>query len=82
MVLIWVLGGIVKPETALSGFGTPVWFYMLSILAFGTAISKSGLLYRVSLHILKVFPKSYFGQLLGLAICGLISTPLIFTRFA
>ena len=77
MVLIWVLSGIVKPEIALSGFGTPVWFYTLGILAFGTAISKSGLLYRVSLHILKVFPRSYFGQLLGLAVCGLIFTPLI-----
>jgi di/tricarboxylate transporter len=50
---------------------------MVCIFAFGTAIAQSGLLYRLSLYILRIFPKSYVGQLLGLAVSGIIFTPLI-----
>ncbi|WP_409341757.1 SLC13 family permease [Paenibacillus sp. MBLB4367] len=77
MAMYWVLGGIAEPSAALSGFAEPVWFYMLFILALGTAITKSGILYRLSLIALKAFPKSYQGQLWGITISGLLLNPLI-----
>ncbi|MFE4203331.1 SLC13 family permease [Aneurinibacillus aneurinilyticus] len=55
MAMFWVIGGLVKPEVALSGYATPTWLYMLFILAIGAAISKSGILYRLSLPAFLVF---------------------------
>lgn len=77
MAMYWVLSGIAEPNAALSGFAEPVWFYMLFILALGTAITKSGILYRLSLIALRAFPKSYNGQLWGITISGLLLNPLI-----
>jgi len=77
MLLLWVLLKIVKPDTALAGFASPTWMYLLGTLALGTAIAKSGLLYRLSLYMLKAFPKTHLGQLVGFAASGLVLNPLI-----
>jgi len=77
VVILWVLSGVLPPKVALSGFGSTTWLFMVGILALGAAIAKSGLLFRISLHILKLFPKSFRGQLLGLAVAGTAFTPLI-----
>ncbi|REE90654.1 di/tricarboxylate transporter [Paenibacillus taihuensis] len=77
MAMYWVLAKLVTPEVALSGYASPTWIYMLCILALGAAISKSGILYRVSLYALKAFPKHYQGQLWGMIASGLLLNPLI-----
>jgi len=77
MAMAWVMGGLVSTETALSGFASPLWMYLLCILALGAAISKSGLLYRLSLYALRVFPNNYRGQLMGIVTSGLLVNPLI-----
>ncbi|SEP00740.1 SLC13 family permease [Paenibacillus sp. OV219] len=77
MAMYWVLAKLVPPEVALSGYASPTWIYMLCILALGAAISKSGILYRVSLYALKAFPKHYQGQLWGMMASGLLLNPLI-----
>ncbi|MFC6334456.1 SLC13 family permease [Paenibacillus septentrionalis] len=77
MVMLWVMLGVVEPVVALSGFASTSWLYMLFILALGTAIVKSGLLYRFSLLALKLFPASYRGQFLGIVASGALLNPLI-----
>ncbi|MBM7868209.1 cyclic nucleotide-binding domain-containing protein [Heliobacterium gestii] len=77
MLLAWVLAGLVKPAVALSGFASPTWIYMLCILALGAAINKSGLMFRLSLLLIKSFPRHYGGQLLGIALSGILFSPLI-----
>ena len=77
MAMLWVLGGLMTPETALSGFASTTWLYMLFILAVGAAITKSGILYRLSLHALRRFPAHYRGQLWGLIAGGIALNPLI-----
>lgn len=77
MAMAWVIGGLVDAETALSGFASPLWLYLLCILALGAAISKSGLLYRLSLYALRAFPNNYRGQLMGIVTSGLLVNPLI-----
>ncbi|WP_185602144.1 SLC13 family permease [Paenibacillus sp. 598K] len=77
MAMVWVLGGVVPPETALSGFATPTWLYMVFILALGAAITRSGILYRLSLHALRRFPSHYRGQLWGIVAGGALLNPLI-----
>ncbi|MFD0675144.1 SLC13 family permease [Cohnella sp. GCM10027633] len=77
MAMFWVLGGLVPPEVALSGFSSTTWLYMLFILALGATITKSGILFRLSLHALKRFPANYRGQLWGIVAGGTLLNPLI-----
>ena len=72
-----VLLRITTPERAFSGFSSPTWFLVLGVFAISAAISKTGLLYRFALLMMKRFPQSYFGQVFGLAFSGLILTPVI-----
>jgi hypothetical protein len=77
MCMSWVLFGLVEPPIALSGFSNAVWLYIIFALLLGAAITTSGLMYRVSLHLLRIFPKSYRGQLFGLSVAGLALNPII-----
>lgn len=63
--------------TALNAFaGTTVW---LLIGAFGlaTALVNSGFLNRLALNIMRLFPGTYTGQLLGLSAASLVVAPCI-----
>ncbi|MBP3961537.1 SLC13 family permease [Paenibacillus lignilyticus] len=77
MAMLWVLGGVVKPEVALSGFASPTWLYMIFIMSISVVITKSGILYRLSLHALKRFPPHFRGQLWGIVAGGIVLNPLI-----
>nr|WP_276510289.1 SLC13 family permease [Paenibacillus qinlingensis] len=77
MAMLWVLGGLVEPEIALSGFASPTWLYMIFIMAMSAVITKSGFLYRFSLHALKRFPANYRGQLWGIVAGGIMLNPMI-----
>lgn len=62
---------------AFSAFsGTTVW---LLIGAFGlaTALSNSGLLNRLALNVMRLFPGTYTGQVLGLSLASLIVSPCV-----
>lgn len=56
--------------------GTTVW---LLIGAFGlaTSISNSGLLNRLALNIMRLFPGTYTGQVLGLSLASLVCAPCV-----
>jgi len=75
--ILAVLFGITSPEKAFSGFSNPSWFMVLGIFAISAAISKTGLLYRLVLLLIKHFPPNYIGQTFGLAFSGLLLTPMI-----
>ncbi|KRF02407.1 hypothetical protein ASG89_24345 [Paenibacillus sp. Soil766] len=77
MAMLWVLGGLVEPGVALSGFASPTWLYMIFIMAMSAVITKSGFLYRFSLHALKRFPANYRGQLWGIVAGGIMLNPMI-----
>lgn len=70
------VSGLVEPSTVMAGFSNPTWFLLLGFWAIGVVIGRTGLLYRLVLHMLGVLPNSYLGQSLALAVTGLISTPL------
>ena len=72
-----MLLGIATPEKALSGFSSSSWFLVLGVFAISAAISKTGLLYRFVLMVMKRFPPGYIGQTLGLSLSGLLLTPVI-----
>ncbi len=56
--------------------GTTVW---LLIGAFGlaTSLSNSGLLNRLALNIMRLFPGNYTGQVLGLSLASLVCAPCV-----
>lgn len=72
-----VAGGISAPVVALSGFANPTWFLSLAILGIGSAIARSGLLFRTALHMLRLLPATYWGQSLALGLAGVLLTPVL-----
>ncbi len=72
-----VLFGAATPKAALSGFGGSSWFLVLGVFAISAAISKTGLLYRLVLIVVKRFPPNYVSQTFGVALSGLLLTPII-----
>jgi di/tricarboxylate transporter len=75
--VVAVLLNIATPAAAFSGFSSSTWFLVLAVFGLSAAISKTGLLYRLTLLMMKRFPKTYFGQALAVAFSGLILTPVI-----
>jgi anion transporter len=79
IVIVMVAGviGLVKPEVAFSGFASRTWFLLLAVLGISAGISRTGLLYRVALHMLRLFPATYTGQATALALGGLVLAPFL-----
>jgi branched-chain amino acid transport system substrate-binding protein len=75
--LIAVLFGVAAPEKAFSGFSSPSWFLVLGVFAITAAISRTGLMYRLVLIIVRRFPPHYGMQTFALALSGLLLTPVI-----
>jgi len=77
LIVLAMVMGVAVPEKVLSGFSSPSWFLVLGVFAISAAISKTGLLYRFVLMVLRRFPPHYIGQTFGLALAGLLLTPVI-----
>jgi di/tricarboxylate transporter len=77
MAAAWGATGTVAPLVAFSGFASSAW--VLAIAAFGitAAMASSGLLFRMALLLLRVFPPTHRGQVAALLFSGLILTPLV-----
>lgn len=62
---------------AFSGFSSTVLWLCIMAFALGSMASKSGLLKRIALVVLKIFPSTYNGQVWGLIFAGTVACPLI-----
>lgn len=56
--------------------GTTMWM-VLTILPITVVIEKSGLMNRIALYLLKIFPNSYKWQLFSLSLSSMVISPLI-----
>ncbi|MBM7867392.1 cyclic nucleotide-binding domain-containing protein [Heliobacterium gestii] len=65
------------PTAAFSGFSNSSWFLILGVSALTAGISRTGLMYRLALLVMKRFPPNYGGQTLAWAITGMLLTPVI-----
>lgn len=77
MGITWVLLGVAPAQAAFSGFASSTWFLMLSVLGLAAALSRSGLLYRITLLVLRRSPPTFAGQAFALGIAGVFSTLLV-----
>lgn len=77
MCCTWVLLGIVPFGTAFGSFsGTTVWL-LIAAMGIGAAVTKSGLLARVALCIMRICPPTFKGQVLALLGSGVVIGPFI-----
>jgi anion transporter len=75
--MIIVLTKLDTAQTVMGGFASTTWFMTLGVLALGAAITGSGLFYRLSLHLVRLFPLSFHWQILATGIMGVVVMALI-----
>src|SRR6266567_16215 len=71
MMGLMIIAGV-RPALALSGFGSPPFWVLLTVLFYGFAMKKTGLAERVSYYILSLFPGTYTGILSAFFVIGFI----------
>lgn len=73
----WVATGCVPFLDSFGSFsGTTLWLLMMALII-GAAVSHSGLLKRLSLMVMKLFPGSLKGMMFGVTAAGVVVSPLI-----
>jgi len=75
--MVIILTKLQSAETVMGGFASTTWFMTLGVLGLGAAITGSGLFYRLSLHLVRLFPLSYYWQIFATGIMGVIVMALI-----
>jgi anion transporter len=75
--MIIVLTKLDTAQTVMGGFASTTWFMTLGVLGLGAAITGSGLFYRLSLHLVRLFPLSFHWQILATGIMGVVVMALI-----
>ncbi len=71
------LSGATTFETAVSGFSNSVICFILGAMGISAALTKSGLMKRISFYIMKLFSPTFKGQTIGLMVAGLVINPLV-----
>jgi CRP-like cAMP-binding protein/di/tricarboxylate transporter len=74
LAIVLVVPGMVTTADMLGGFATPAWLMILTLLVVGTAVSRSGLMFRLVLKSLEHLPGNYVTQSLVLSAAGLFMT--------
>jgi DASS family divalent anion:Na+ symporter len=77
MSLGWFVLGKVKLGDIFSGFAGSTFWLVVSVVGIGAAVSKSGLLKRISVLLLKFFKPTYKGQAVAFALAGTCISPFI-----
>lgn len=77
MISAWIISGVMPFNAAFSSFaGTSFWL-LVGAMAIGAAATKSGLLLRFALLVLRLFPSNFSGQVRAFLLSGLIISPLV-----
>jgi DASS family divalent anion:Na+ symporter len=81
MAAAWGAAGLAPPSLVFGGFASSAWVTALAALGITSAMAASGLLFRVALMLLRVFPPTHRGQVAALLVGGVVLTPLVPTVF-
>jgi len=77
LLLSWLVFDVVSPAAALAGFSKTSWFFVFGVLGIGAAVTRTGLLYRVALKVLRCFPPAYKMYTFMLSAAGVLATPML-----
>ncbi len=72
-----ILTKLESAPTVMGGFASTTWFMTLGVLGLGAAITGCGLFYRLSLHLVRLFPLSFYWQIIATGIMGVVVMALI-----
>ena len=75
--MVIILTKLESAPTVMGGFASTTWFMTLGVLGLGAAITGSGLFYRLSLHLVRLFPLSFLWQIIATGIMGVVVMALI-----
>jgi len=67
----------VPVQTVFSAFSGSAWWLLMAAFGLSLGVTKSGLMHRISLYVLKIFPCTFAGQVLGLMTVGAVTAPFI-----
>lgn len=77
MCTLWAGTKCVGFKVAFDSFSSPGWWIMVGAFGLGSIAGKTGLLRRISLWVLSLFPPTFNGQVLGLLASGTVIGPLV-----
>ncbi|MFZ5826631.1 MAG: SLC13 family permease [Bacillota bacterium] len=72
-----VVMGIATLEGAFGGFSSASWWILLAVLGVVVPVTRTGLLYRAALVMLRVLPPTHRWQALALTLTGIAMTPCV-----
>jgi len=81
MAAAWGVAGLAPPSLAFGGFASSAWVIALAALGISSAMAASGLLFRIALMLLRIFPPTHRGQVAALLVGGGVLTPVVPTVF-
>lgn len=76
-VVVLVLTGVTDVSAGFSMFSSGTVWNLIMIFALSAAISKSGILRRISYKVLSLFPPNYSGAVLSILTAGVALSPLL-----
>lgn len=74
---LFIVTGCCSFTRGMGAFAGTTWWITLTALIVGVVFARSGLLNRLTLNILKRFPVTLKGQMIGITAAGIIVSPLI-----
>ncbi|MBE7464456.1 MAG: anion permease [Planctomycetes bacterium] len=77
VVLASIILGVVPASDVLSGFASGSFFMAMSVFGIGAVLVRSGLIYRLSLWLLKHAPATQLGYECAMMLVGLLLTPVL-----
>ncbi len=77
MCSAWAVFNVVPFNIAFAQFANTSWWLLVGALGIGVAVSGSGLLKRLALSVMRFFPATFKGQVMGLLVAGVAISPTI-----
>ena len=77
MVAAFAVVGGVDSSVSFSAFSTSTWWLLVAAFSLGAGMKTSGLMRRMALGIIRVFPNTFAAQVGGLMAAGTILGPLV-----
>jgi DASS family divalent anion:Na+ symporter len=77
LVAAWGITAGIPLALSFSGFVSPNWIISMAALALAVAMVRSGLLLRIALRLIGIFPNTHNGNVLALLVSGVLITPLV-----
>lgn len=77
MSALFVITKAAPMNVAFAAYSTDAWWLLVAAIGLGVAATQTGLLTRISLIVLKIFPATYHGQVMALIGCGTFLGTLI-----